>query len=392
MGANLGHIDRMLVTARALRNRGHEVTFLLRDVSRAHTRVVGEGFAMGQAPVWLPHMANPPRLGNYTSVLAAAGWLDPAGLAALVCAWRTWLDLLQPDLLIADHAPTALLAARGRGLPVWAVGNSFELPPPGAHFPAMAWWDPAAEARCSDDDARLLLSTNQALTLLGDAPLRRLPDLFTTAHQALTSLPEFNHYGSYPARIAQPGASYIGDQGVAPAWPPGKGHRAFVYLSPTHADFRAVMGALQTLGWAALVHAPGLADEAAARLGGPQVRFERKPVQTDAAVAAADVVVSHASMGLVCAAALAGKPQLVLPSHMEQMMVARRVVQAGVGLMAPAGLGAAQASQLLLQLVATPAFGAAAQQLATRRQGMRPAHSCVRLADLIEATLPTRSA
>lgn len=121
---------------------------------------------MGQAPIWLPHMANPPRLGNYASVLAAAGWLDPAGLAALVCAWRTWLDLLQPDLLIADHAHTALLAARGRGLPVWAVGNSFELPPPGAHFPEMAWWDPAAEARCADDDARLLLSTNQALALL----------------------------------------------------------------------------------------------------------------------------------------------------------------------------------------------------------------------------------
>ena len=87
------------------------------------------------------------------------------------------------------------------------------------------------------------------------------------------------------------------------------------------------------------------------------MRFERKPVQTDAAVAAADVVVSHASVGLVCAAASAGKPQRVLPSHMERTMVARRVVK-----------------------------------LATRHQGMRPAHGCSRRADWIEATLPTRSA
>ena len=86
MGANMGHTDRLLVTARALRRRGHEATFLLRDVSRAHARIAAAGYRLGQAPVWLPQMANPPRLGNYTSVLAAAGWLDPAGLAALVCA------------------------------------------------------------------------------------------------------------------------------------------------------------------------------------------------------------------------------------------------------------------------------------------------------------------
>ena len=387
MGANMGHIDRMLVNARALRRRGHQVTFLLRDVSRAYARVVADGFRLGQAPVWLPQMANPPRLGNYTSVLAAAGWLDPPGVAALVCAWRTAFDLLQPDVLIADHAPTALLAARGRLGTVWAVGNSFELPPPGPLFPPMAWWDATAAARCADDDARLLHSTQQALALLGDEPLPRLTALFEPVHKALTALPELNHYGDYPADFAQPGASYIGDSGVAPAWPDGSGRRAFVYLSPTHPDFRAVIAALQAQGWRALVHAAGLSDEAAARLGGRGVRFERLPVQTDAAVAAADVVISHASLGVVCAAALAGKPQLWLPGHMEQMMVARRAEQAGVGLVAAAGTSAAAFGQLLRRLVDTPTHGMAAAALAQRRQDWRPERTGERLADLIEATL-----
>jgi UDP:flavonoid glycosyltransferase YjiC (YdhE family) len=387
MGANMGHIDRLLVTARALRRRGHAVTFLLRDVSRAHARVAADGFQLGQAPVWLPQMVNPPRLGNYASVLATAGWLDPAGLAALVCAWRTAFDLFKPDLLIADHAPTALLAARGRPWPVWCIGNSFELPPPAAHFPPMAWWDATAAARCADDDARLLQATHQAQALLGDPPLPRLTALFEPAHKALTALPEFNHYGGYPDTVAQPGASYIGDQGVAPVWPAGSGRRAFVYLSPGHADFRAVLAALQAAGWLALVHAAGLSDEAAARLGGPWARFERTPVQTDAAVAAADAVISHASLGLVCAAALAGKPQLVLPSHMEQMMVAQRVAQAGVGLVVAAGSSAVQVGALLHRLVETPTFAAAAQALARRRQGLHPSHSGERLADLVEATL-----
>lgn len=387
MGASMGHIDRLANTARALRGRGHEVTFLLRDVSRAHGRIAADGFRLGQAPVWLPQMANPPRLSNYTAVLAAAGWLDPAGLAALVCAWRTTFDLLQPGLLIADHAPTALLAARGRPFPVWAVGNSFELPPPGPHFPPMAWWDASAAARCAGDDARLLHTANQALALLGDPPLPRLTALFDHAHLALASLPELNHYGVYPDSFALPGAGYLGDSGVPPVWPEGGGKRAFVYLSPTHADFRAVIAALQAQGWVALVYAHGLSDEAALRLGGPTIRFERSMVQTDAAVAAADVVISHASLGLVCAAALAGKPQLVLPTHMEQTMVAHRVMNAGIGLVAAAGSDAAAIGLRLRQLLETPAIGAAASALALRRQALRPAPSGERLADLIEASM-----
>jgi hypothetical protein len=54
LGANMGHLDRMLLTARVLRRRGHEVVFALKDLSRAHGRVVGEGFAVMQSPIWLP--------------------------------------------------------------------------------------------------------------------------------------------------------------------------------------------------------------------------------------------------------------------------------------------------------------------------------------------------
>ena len=116
------------------------------------------------------------------------------------------------------------------------------------------------------------------------------------------------------------------------------------------------MAALKALGWVALVHAPGLSEEAATRLGEPLLRFEPRPVQTDAAVAAADVVVSHASVGLI----------------------------------APAGASPADASALLTRLTSTAAYGNQAQALAARHQGMRPAQSAVRLADLIEATLPGR--
>lgn len=412
LGANLGHIDRMLVGARALRARGHDVRFLLRDLARAHARVAAAGFALGQAPVWLPPLANPPRLANFSAVLAAGGWLDAQGLAALLCAWRDAFELAQPDVAICDHAPTALLALRTldpgaasstrvarRPIVRWVLSNSFELPPPGPHFPAMLLEDPAEPPRCPGYDATVLPHVQEALALVGAPPLERLTDVFAGAHLALVTLPELAHYDGYAEDFACVGPVFVGDVGALPQWPdrpadaPTGEPRVFAYLEPTHKAFDATMAALRTLGWPGLVHAKGLAPAAAERLGGPRLRFEPQPVQVSPAVAGADIVITHASLGTVSAAALAGKPQLVLPNHTEQSMVARRVRQLGIGLEIKRSDGASVPVQSLLQrLHAEPSFAQAARALAARHAGAGPAHSGERIADIVEASLRDRKA
>ena len=386
LGANMGHIDRLLVTARALRARGHDVRLLLRDLSRAHARVAVEGFAMGQAPVWLPRMAHPPRLGNFAAVLAAAGWLDAPGLAGLVCGWRDAFALARPDAVICDHAPTALLALRGTGITPWAVGDSFVLPPPGAAFPPLQH-DAAEAARCPAYDATVLAPVNRALALLGEPPLPGLTDLFVPAHKALLGLPELAHFDGYPAGTTWAGPSYAGDIGGVPCWPAGDGPRVFAYLDPSHPEFNKTMAALKALNVVALVHAKGLALEAAQRLAGPRLRFEAAPLQMDATVAAADVVVSHASLGTATAAVLAGKAQLLLPSHAEQALVARRLVQGGLGLQVALGRAGVDVQALLGRLLHDTAFADAARTLATRHAGASPQRTGERLADLVQTTL-----
>jgi UDP:flavonoid glycosyltransferase YjiC (YdhE family) len=387
LGSGLGHLDRMLITARALHARGHELRFVLRDLSRAHLRLGPEGFSYGQAPVWLPVLGKPPRLNNFSTVLAAAGWLDPQGLAGLLSGWKQLLELHQPDLLVCDHAPTAVLAARGLGLNTCMVGNSFEVPPPGEHFPPLAFWDPSQNAHCATSDAHVLSSTNQALALLGQPALARLTDLMAQAQQWVVSLPELAHYDGYPPHTAFLGPSFVGDSGVAPQWPEAQGKRVFVYLAPTHQDFAAVMAALRHHGLSALVFARGLSAEAATRLGWPGARFETQPLHIDQTLAGADVVISHGSLGTVTAATLAGKPQLTLPNHMEQLMVSRRVALAGIGLSTEPRKHDNDYVGMIGRLVSEPRFAAAAQALARRHTGDRPAATGERLAELIGATL-----
>lgn len=393
LGANLGHIDRLLMLARVLRARGHEAVFVLRDLSRAHSRVVAEGYGVGQAPVWLPRMVNPPRLANYTAVLASAGWLDPCGLAGLLSGWRTWFDLLRPDVLVCDHAPTALLATRITPLPmrVWACGSSFEIPPTASGvFPSFMPGDGRDAAACAACDTRLLQPTNAALALLNAPPLSRLTDVFAPAQRVLTTLPELAHYSGYDADVHWVGPSYAGDSGTAPQWPGADGRRVFVYLDPAHAAFGSVLDAIQAIGLCALVHAKGLAPAAAERLANARIRFEDQPLRMDETLQHADLVVSHGGQGTLSAAALAGKPQLLLPQHMEQAMAARRVVAAGLGLVlepSPAGQAPAPCQPLLRRLIGEPAFTHAAQALAARHHGRSALQTVERIATLIEASL-----
>jgi UDP:flavonoid glycosyltransferase YjiC (YdhE family) len=391
MGANMGHIDRLLLSARALRSRGHEVSFLLRDLSRAHPRIAAEGFDMGQAPVWLPQLANPPRLANYSHVLAAAGWLDVTGLAGLLSGWRHAFQQLRPDVLICDHAPTALLASRGLGMQVWAVGTSFEVPPRGAHFPAMASWEPAARARCATDDAQLLPIANRALALHGLAPLARLTDLFSECRTAIAGLPELAHYDGYGASGSDPtpfcGPTFVGDSGLPPQWPAGEEPRVFAYLDPAHAEFRALMAALRELPVRALVHAKGLSADAAQRLAGPRLRFEAQPLQLNQTLADADVVISHGGAGTVTAAVMAGKPQLAVTTHMEQFMTGRRLIEQKLGLATPPGTTGHDWPGLIRQLLDQRVFATNARALAQRHRGQTAAGTAERLADLIETGL-----
>ena len=70
--------------------------------------------------------------------------------------------------------------------------------------------------------------------MLGDAPLRHLPDLFGGVHRVVVSVPELAHYdpASYGADTVFVGPAFVADRGAAPVWPDGSGPRVFAYLAP----------------------------------------------------------------------------------------------------------------------------------------------------------------
>ena len=51
-------------------------------------------------------------------------------------AWRQLLTLLNADLILADYAPTPLLAARCLQVPAVVLGTGFSVPPSVSPLPA----------------------------------------------------------------------------------------------------------------------------------------------------------------------------------------------------------------------------------------------------------------
>ncbi|MCX7168728.1 MAG: UDP-glucuronosyltransferase, partial [Proteobacteria bacterium] len=129
LGANYGHLARDLPVAERLRAAGHAVSFAVSDTRTAAELLTPRRLPFVQAPLALrpARLANPPV--NYAELLLAENWGDRTSLLGRVKAWQTLIALIRPSMIVADHAPTALLAARCCGTPSIAMGSGFEIPP-----------------------------------------------------------------------------------------------------------------------------------------------------------------------------------------------------------------------------------------------------------------------
>lgn len=397
LGGGLGHAKPLAQIAAPLLAAGHEVHCALRDLSllvpvfgplAAHARLHA-----WQAPVWLPPLAGLPQPATYAELLFRAGYLDAGRLQGLVQAWRRLLQAVQPQLLLADHAPTALLAARGWPMRRALVGNGFFLPLQRQPIPAFRDWEPIAPRRVQASEERVLASCNAVLAALGQAPLAALHELLAADERFLTTWPELDHF---PARADEPGVHHWGAltgptsdaaaDTAAITWPAGEFGRLFAYLKPEHAATEAALALLQAGPWSTLAYVPGLAGTLKQRHASPHLVFVDRPVPMAAAAAQADAVLCHAGSGTVCAALQAGKPVVMLPMHAEQLLFARRVQAAGAGSWLLDGQVGSQLAVHLQQALSGGAMRQAAQVFAARHAGRgdevahRIAERCMALA------------
>jgi UDP:flavonoid glycosyltransferase YjiC (YdhE family) len=330
LGAELGHAMACATLARALVRRGHEAVFAFRELHQLDVLPLEAGTAVYQAPVSLREGLGAAVPVSWADLLLGCGYDDVDELHGLVAGWIEVLRASRAKLVVADYAPTALLAARVLGLKCVDYSNGFSIPPRIAPIPPFrpdVAVDPAAVlAR----EARALSRVNEVLARYGVPPLGALHEQLRVAASFLCTFPELDHYGDRP-RSEYWGPRYSIEAGEDVDWPYGEGPRVLVYLRASDPRVDAMIDALIAHRCRVVAYLPGLDDGRRARLKSAQRRVTTGPVRLAGLLPECDLFVNHG--GDVAGAALMhGVPQIVLPAQLEQLITAARIEQARAGL------------------------------------------------------------
>jgi UDP:flavonoid glycosyltransferase YjiC (YdhE family) len=245
---------------------------------------------------------------------------------------------VRPDLIVFDHSPVALLAARGIPARRALIGTGFWCPPDVFPLPCLRSAlrraiDPIQVAR---DEQTILRRANWMLSHWKQPPLERMGQLYGEVDECfLTTFAEFD---PYPDRVR---ARYWGpvsaSGGNAPQWPTaGSAKRIYAYLKP-FAGLESLLEILRKLQHATLIYYDGIAASTRKRFNADNLHFVAEPVDPAQAARECDLAILNGTPGATCDMLLAGKPILQIPIYSDQERVAEEVCRVGAGaLLSPA--------------------------------------------------------
>ncbi len=389
LGSGLGHVGLLSPLARELARRGHRVALCLLDLVGPRSPLRELGLPCLQAPLPLSGGAPIRDPLSHAEILLGCGYRDAGVLDALVRGWRATLECAGADLVVADFAPTAMLAARTLGIPSAAVGTGFQLPPAGRPLPACRPWERVPPGRLETAEAHVVTSANRVLASHGARPVAQGWQLFSGDRALVCDWPELDVYGrgTLPPGDRWWGRSFDPGAGVAPDWPDGPGPRVFAYLKGEHPDVPAVLRALAARGCRTLCYLPDVAAGKPKPVDDASIRYADAPVNLASALPASDLVACHAGGSTVAQSLLAGVPLLMLPLQGEQGLNALGVARMRAGAAAFPGPQPFDYRGALAALLddgvardAARAFAAAHRDFSTSRQ-------TAGLCDAIEAGL-----
>ena len=370
LGGGYGHLHRFMPIVDRLVTEGCEVVLAVQSLETYDALFRDRGLYPVAAPV-LQAATRPVRIESWADLAFNAGYTTADAVLHMVTVWSAILRDHAIDLVVAEFAPGAVLAARAVGLPSLAIGGGWILPPPARPLPAIRFWQPPMDEALAQSEARLLDVVNAALRSMGTKPLANLGTLFEPQDCCLCSLPEVDHYaGRGPADYF--GTIYNLTEGAVARWPTGAEPRCFAYLNGAHPALRTVLRALATTGWPTILHLRNGPAESTIDSLPSNVWLAPRPLRLDDILTERPIVICQ-GLNLSTAALVSGCRLLLAPEHLEQATLANRIVSQGLGLALDPKADGAQAIATLRQLADDARLQATVSNFAVRYDGYSPA-------------------
>jgi UDP:flavonoid glycosyltransferase YjiC (YdhE family) len=358
------------------------VTLALKDIRLPVSQRFSSGITVLPVPLTLQTAAINKSPVNYADMLSVAGFSDSQDVAARLNAWRGILTLVQPDMLVADHAPTALLAACLGNIPYLSIGNGFVIPPDVFPWPSIRPWDTVSDQMLLSAESNLNKVTDAAQKTLGYAHAVSVRELFQ-APNILDTFSELDHYG------VRTQGNYVGPivsvpQALQVNWQSREGSKILVYLRPAVPGFSIILQALAQLDAEVLCIVPGMNAESAKSCATNRMRISLVPVDLIPLLEHADLAIGSGNSGFSTLALLAGVPLLMRPTHIEQALFAQRVEALGAGKLLSGRINVFSVTELLRELLSNAVYRQAARVFQECHAQFSPAQAIEESISLIE--------
>ena len=331
-GGGLGHLTLYSELIDRLTGDGHKVTFVTRSLASA-VKVFGDRpVTLVQAPLRMENVKEgvaSPR--SYLHVLKNQGFADSRGLSGRFRAWLALYEMWQPNLIISDHSPTAVFTAQHYpGAKLVMSGSGFMVPPDQHPFQAFPIAPHFTREVLLEEEQRFLdQHINPLMQAMGGARYDRLCDAFKVDARWIC---QFREIDLYPNREA---ANYLGTGyspgGESPLWPGGPGNKVFAYLKP-HKDLVELLSEIRKLGLPTLIKGDQLSADIERQFSGPKIRFTDKLQNMIEVANDCDLGITNGSPTTTTQFLLAGKPALMMPLHIEQLISSKAIEGIGGGI------------------------------------------------------------
>ena len=366
LGDDLGHLHRLSALASELLTRGHKVSLVIKDLSRAEMFFRNSPVTVYQAPIWTPRPTAPRLTKTVADILAYKGYGEVDGLMALVKAWRSLFDLLKPDLCIFDYAPTAMFAASDLKAPKVIFTGAFSSPAPGVPGIDLCPWVPVKAEAVARAEQLIVGNINAVAASQGLLSVRYVGDLFEADQTFLADLPLFDMYGSLRKGAIYTGQPWIADDFRRCDWGEAGGKRLFAYLKPGRPHVETALKVLANSEANVRVYYPGKLPPELIAKQSSRFMVSDEPFGLAEALISADAVVTHGGVGVASMSLLAGLPMLILPTHLEQKNNAMQIHQANLGTWIAQERSRTDAEDVIQQFIENSTYKASAEAFAEK--------------------------
>lgn len=379
----LCELQAQIAISNRLREQGHTVVFACGEIERVHSTLANLSHRFVAAPRSLASESRIRHPQNYEQDLLRLGFDDARTLSAHVHAWHHLFAGTHVDILVADHSPTALLAALAAGVPRVSIGNPFTIP----------WMHSLGTEAARDDLSAtscgpIIGRMNAVLAEHGRSPLVTITDLFTGAALLLMTFPQLDAARDHSC-------TYVGPIGYRKEETPigwsGLTNRPRI-LARLHRDrpeLQTILQQLHAIRGDVICCIPDSGTLKTNRL--ENFRVCTDPITVAPLLRDATLVVGNGDTELVARAAQAGVPQVILPVHAHEHLNARLAGEQGIALTVDAKRAPDLFSKAAREAILNSRYRVAAREFAMKCAEFREEEMIERAVALVVERCDTRS-